>query len=195
VPGAARGPTLGVVQFEQALTDAVTLREARVADAAELAAAYARNRDHLAPWDPARPASFFEPAGQLGLLTARVAAADTGEGLPLHLVERVDGVDRVVGGISLNHIVRGPVQSASVGYWVDRERTGRGLARSALAVVADLATTRLRLHRLEASALPHNAASRRVLESSGFALIGLAPSYLRIAGRWQDHVLYQRVLG
>ncbi|MET4063951.1 ribosomal-protein-alanine N-acetyltransferase [Frigoribacterium sp. PvP120] len=188
-------PTLGGVQFEQALTDDVTLREARVGDAASLAAAQARNRGHLAPWDPERPPSFFEPAGQLALLTARIAAADAGEALPLHLVERGPDGDRVVGGISLNHIVRGPVQAASVGYWVDRERTGRGLARAAVAVVADLAATRLRLHRLEASALPHNVPSRRVLEASGFTLIGTAPSYLRIAGRWQDHVLYQRVLG
>jgi ribosomal-protein-alanine N-acetyltransferase len=53
------------VQFEQALTDTVILREARVGDAAALAAAHRRNREHLAPWDPERPPSFFEPAGQL----------------------------------------------------------------------------------------------------------------------------------
>jgi len=28
---------------------------------------------------------------------------------------------------------------------------------------------------------------------NGFTLIGLAPSYLEIAGRWQDHLLFQRV--
>jgi RimJ/RimL family protein N-acetyltransferase len=29
-----------------------------------------------------------------------------------------------------------------------------------------------------------------VLERNGFARIGLAPTYLKIAGRWQDCVLY-----
>lgn len=33
-----------------------------------------------------------------------------------------------------------------------------------------------------------------VLHRAGFGLIGTAPSYLRIAGTWQDHLLYQRVL-
>jgi [ribosomal protein S5]-alanine N-acetyltransferase len=32
-----------------------------------------------------------------------------------------------------------------------------------------------------------------VLAHNGFTLIGLAPSYLEIAGRWQDHLLFQRV--
>ncbi|ROS58974.1 [SSU ribosomal protein S5P]-alanine acetyltransferase [Frigoribacterium sp. PhB160] len=178
------------VQFEQALTPTVTLREARLEDAASLAAAYRRNRSHLEPWDPARPPSFYEVAGQRQMLATRIAAAETGEGQPFHLVEEGE----VVGGISLNQLVRGPMQKASVGYWVDRERTGRGLATAALTAVVEVAATRLRLHRLEASALPHNAASRRVLLAAGFSELGSAPSYLRIAGTWQDHVLYHRVL-
>ena len=131
------------MQFEQALTDTVLLREARVGDAAALAEAHGRNREHLAPWDPERSPSFFEPAGQRAMLTARLASAAAGEQQPFHLMEG----DRVVGTISLNQIVRGPLQKAAVGYWVDRERTGQGLAKAALAVVVDLAATRLRLHR------------------------------------------------
>jgi ribosomal-protein-alanine N-acetyltransferase len=34
-------------------------------------------------------------------------------------------------------------------------------------------------------------ASQRVLERNGFVRYGLAPAYLEIAGRWQDHVMYQ----
>ena len=43
---------------------------------------------------------------------------------------------------------------------------------------------------VQAATLPHNAASQRVLTNNGFALIGVAPRYLRIAGRWQDHLLF-----
>jgi len=48
----------------------------------------------------------------------------------------------------------------------------------------------LRLHRLEAACLPHNEASMRLLESVGFVKEGYARAYLRIDGRWQDHVLF-----
>ena len=44
---------------------------------------------------------------------------------------------------------------------------------------------------MQAEILPHNHASRRVLEHHGFQRYGLAPQYLRIAGRWQDHELWQ----
>ncbi len=37
----------------------------------------------------------------------------------------------------------------------------------------------------------HNVASQRVLERNGFVRFGLAPEYLNIDGRWQDHILYQ----
>ena len=49
----------------------------------------------------------------------------------------------------------------------------------------------LRLHRVEAGTLLHNAGSQRVLERNGFVRYGVAPAYLNIAGSWQDHALYQ----
>ncbi|WP_442858654.1 hypothetical protein [Arthrobacter sp. 9V] len=47
---------------------------------------------------------------------------------------------------------------------------------------------------MQAATLVHNAASQTVLKRSGFERIGVAPSYLQIAGEWQDHVLFQRIL-
>lgn len=49
----------------------------------------------------------------------------------------------------------------------------------------------LRLHRIEAGTLLQNLASQRVLERNGFVRFGIAPGYLNIAGRWQDHAMYQ----
>ena len=44
----------------------------------------------------------------------------------------------------------------------------------------------LGLHRLQAETLLDNVASQKVLERNGFVRIGMAPTYLKIAGRWQD---------
>ena len=51
----------------------------------------------------------------------------------------------------------------------------------------------LALHRVEAACLPRNAASKKLLESSGFNQEGYAPSYIKIAGRWEDHLLFARL--
>ncbi|MGO9080067.1 MAG: GNAT family N-acetyltransferase [Streptosporangiaceae bacterium] len=95
--------------------------------------------------------------------------------------------------------VRGPGyftvdgQRAVIAAALSRYDQGEGLATAAVRQVITIAFGELGLHRIEAGTLPHNLRSRRVLERSGFTRFGLAPQYLSIAGRWQDHILYQRL--
>ena len=63
----------------------------------------------------------------------------------------------------------------------------------ALRLLAPATFRSLQLHRLEAGCVPANVASVRVLEKSGFKREGLARSYLRINGNWQDHLLFARL--
>jgi len=76
---------------------------------------------------------------------------------------------------------------------VDSKHNGRGLGTAAVREIVDLAFGPLGLHRVEAGTLRHNIGSQRVLERNGFVRFGTAPAYLKIAGSWQDHVLYQAV--
>jgi ribosomal-protein-alanine N-acetyltransferase len=91
--------------------------------------------------------------------------------------------------------VRGAFQSCSLGYWVSADANGRGLATRAVREIAGIAFGGLGLHRIQAATLLDNARSQRVLERNGFVRIGMAPAYLNIAGRWQDHFLYQLIAG
>ncbi|MGA4934796.1 GNAT family N-acetyltransferase [Streptomyces incarnatus] len=100
----------------------------------------------------------------------------------------------MVGTITLTGISRGPFCSAYLGYWVAGDREGRGLASAAVARVCGLVRDAVGLHRIEASTLVENAGSQRVLEKCGFELIGTAPKYLHINGRWRDSRLFQRIL-
>lgn len=58
---------------------------------------------------------------------------------------------------------------------------------------ADIAFGQLRLHRLQAETLLHDTASRPVPARNGFRAFAVAPSYLKIAGRWPDFVMYQLI--
>lgn len=93
--------------------------------------------------------------------------------------------------MTLSNIVRGAFQSCNIGSWVSADANGPTPRDRRRRQMALLAFTELGLHRIEASALPHNAGSQSVLARNGFERIGVARGYLRIAGRWQDHVLYQ----
>jgi ribosomal-protein-alanine N-acetyltransferase len=173
---------------EQAKPDPI--RPLEPSDAVALAELYLRNRAFLAPFEPERPDDFFTADGQLA--RAREIAGEEAAGRTRSYVV-LDDDGAMAGTITLSGIARGPAQSAHVGYWIDRERNGRGLATRALGAVVEEAFGPLGLHRIEAGILPDNRASRIVLERNGFELIGLAPAYLLIAGAWRDHLLFQRV--
>ena len=167
------------------------LRPIRIGDGAALARAYVANRDHLAPWEPSRAESFFTQEFQERHAQECETDATSGRSIRF-VIESDDGEIR--GRMNLNNIVRGAFWSADLGYWIDVSRLRRGLASRAVERVAAHAREELRLHRLQAATLLHNIGSQRVLAESGFERIGLAPKYLRIAGEWQDHLLFQLLL-
>jgi ribosomal-protein-alanine N-acetyltransferase len=82
-------------------------------------------------------------------------------------------------------------QSCSMSYWVSAADNGRGLATAAVRDMIRVAFAELGLHRIQAETLLHNVRSQRVLERNGFVRFGMAPAYLKIAGNWRDHFLYQ----
>ena len=148
------------------------------------------NRDFLAPWEPVRGDDYFTADGLRAIVTRALARYGEGTHLPCVIC---DESGQVAGQINLNDIVRGAFQSGTLGYWLGAELNGRGLATAAARDVIRLAFGDLGLHRIEAATLVHNIRSQRVLERCGFVRFGLAPAYLKIAGKWQDHILYQTV--
>lgn len=163
-------------------------RLVQLEDAEQLAELAVRNRLFMEQWDPVRPEEYFTVAGRLAGIREAVTRFEQGTSLP-HVI--LDRSSEVAGAITISGIVRGALLSGSIGYWVSQDRNHQGLATAAVAHVKSIAFGELGLHRLQAEILPHNAASRRVLERNDFIQYGVAPSYMRIAGRWQDHELFQ----
>ncbi|OEJ32195.1 GNAT family N-acetyltransferase [Streptomyces subrutilus] len=174
------------------IIDGVEMRGLEAGDAAGLAEAYARNRAFMAPFEPARPPEFYTERGQRARIEGMLADRDAGRMVPYVLVEAAGGTP--VGAINLGSIALGPLCSGGVGYWVDRDWNGKGLATAALEEVCRVAREEAGLHRVEAGTLLGNLASQRVLRKAGFEEYGIAPRYLHIDGAWRDHRLFQRLL-
>ena len=158
------------------------IRRLTTADAEELAALLVANREFLAPFEPVRPERFFTPVGQAERIAEHA-----------NLFAILDD-EAIAGTIAISNVVHGAFCSATLGYWVDRARNGRGLASAAVDAALATAFGQLGLHRLEAGTLVDNVGSQRVLERNGFTRIGVAPHYLHIGGAWRDHVLFQRTV-
>jgi len=99
----------------------------------------------------------------------------------------------MVANINLAAVEYAAFMNGRLGYSVDGEYTGRGIATDNIQSVCRFAFKRLRLHRLEANVMPRNAASKRVLEKCGFAKIGFSPKMIQINGVWEDHEMYARL--
>lgn len=166
------------------------LRVLEPEDAEVLCELWTANREHLDPWSPARPDRFFTVEGQLELVERRLVAMSEDRGAFFVVL---DPAGEVVGEINLNDVVRGAFQNGHVGYWLAARAQGRGLMSRAVEEVAAHAFDVMRLHRLQAATLRHNVRSQAVLRRAGFEQFGVAPRYLSIDGRWQDHVLFQRL--
>ena len=173
------------------LDAAHSLRPVEIGDGAALARAYLRNRAHLSPWEPVRDEEFFSEAWQERDVVQYVTDAPAGRNVRFVIVSE-DGA--IHGRVNLNNIVRGAFRSADLGYWVDGALQGRGLTTRAVEIALRHAREECGRHPVQAATRVQNAASQPVLAANGFERIGLAPRYLRIAGSWQDHVLFQRLL-
>ncbi|MFW3464471.1 GNAT family N-acetyltransferase [Streptomyces microflavus] len=179
-----------VITFPLSVTHDVLMRPLEEADFSGLCRAYLRNRDHLRPWDPRRSEDFFTEQVQADRVRSQLKERDAGRLAPWVLTLGHE----VVGAVTLSNVALGPFRSANLGYWIDAEQVGRGLATEAVRAACQAADGQLGLHRIEAGTVIANLASQRVLAKCGFGVIGTAPKYLHIDGEWRDHVLFQKIL-
>lgn len=98
--------------------------------------------------------------------------------------------EELVGVYNFSEIIRGSLQSAFLGYYAFAGMNARGLMRDGLQLALDQAFRVLRLHRVEVNVQPGNARSRSLVEAAGFTREGYSRGYVKIAGRWRDHVRY-----
>ena len=96
---------------------------------------------------------------------------------------------RLAGHASIESAVAAQ-RSAELGYWVRADRAGRGYATEAVRALLEWGFRHLGLHRVAAFADVANAASRRVLEKTGFREEGVVRHRTRHSDGWRDHVLY-----
>jgi len=108
---------------------------------------------------------------------------DTGTCLFWAIEELKSG--KVIGSCTLFSI-DGQNQRAEVGYILNRDYWGGGLASEALQAMIEFGFDQMELHRLEADTDPRNAASIALLEKFGFVKEGFFRERWRVHGQWLD---------
>lgn len=167
----------------------VGLRPVRLRDASAWAAIRLRDERYLAPWEPTVPVPWRDRNSATnwpGRCSSLRAMARNGTGLPFAVT--VDG--EFAGQVVLANLVREPLLSASLGYWLGSHLAGHGVITAAVALAVDHCFGPVGLHRMEATVRPENTASLRVLAKLGFRQEGLLRRYLNVQGAWRDHLCF-----
>ncbi len=143
------------------------------------------SRDFLIPWEPRWGKNDLTEGSYRQRLSTYRQDWQQGRSYSFFIFRRDDGC--LLGALNINNVRRGIVQSANFGYWLGQPHSRQGYMREALTAGLKFCFHYLDLHRIEAACLLNNQASRKALLATGFQPEGLARSYLKINGRWQDH--------
>jgi ribosomal-protein-alanine N-acetyltransferase len=159
----------------------VFLRKPAVRDRDEYLRLRRRSVAFLRAWEPAPPRGRTE----IERFAEWVRTGRGGRHEKLLICRLEDGT--ILGAVNVNEIVRGPAQSAFLGYWIGAPYARQGYMTEALQLALRHAFRVLRLHRVEANIMPANLASIALVKRAGFQREGYSARYLEIAGRWADH--------
>ncbi|MBC1250441.1 GNAT family N-acetyltransferase [Listeria welshimeri] len=163
----------------------IYLRPFQIADANQKLAFHIANKAFFEGYSMEREARFYTIEEQQALILRL-------EDFAANDVEYYYGIflkdtEELIGTINLFSILRESLQSAFVGYFLDKAHNGNGYATEAVQLIVDFGFDILGLHRIEAGVMPRNERSKQVLLKAGFHLEGLAIQNVRINGTWEDH--------
>ncbi|MGW4382197.1 GNAT family N-acetyltransferase [Kitasatospora sp. NPDC004531] len=160
-------------------------------DAGPIAGHRLRDVEAFRRWEPEQPAEFFTVEGQAARIERLLAGHRDGTVWPGVVLAD----DQVVGQITVGGILPHPhLRRASLGYWIATTAQNQGHAGRAVGLALEVMTEQLGLHRVEAFTNLENLPSQRVLRRNGFSPYGVAHGAILLDGRWQDSLMWERIL-
>jgi ribosomal-protein-alanine N-acetyltransferase len=168
-------------------TNRLKLKTLSEREAALVCDYYSRNRGFLKEWEPVRGEEFYTLKFHQELLKNEVGKIKNSNSLRLWLFSKNED-NKVIGMISFSNIVRGAFLSCHLGYSLDEQYINQGYVTEAIRTGIEVIFKEYKLHRIEANIMPRNLRSKKVCEKLGFKEEGLAKDYLKINGKWEDHI-------
>ncbi|OGO77988.1 MAG: alanine acetyltransferase [Clostridiales bacterium GWB2_37_7] len=163
----------------------IYIRLLQISDAEAVLSLHIRNREFFKAYSTTRNEDFYTVEAQRKILEDGILQReqDLKYAFGIFLIE----TDELIGNVTLAEILRGPLQSCFIGYYMDQNHNGKGYMTEAVRLTVDLGFNELKLHRIEAGVMPHNIRSMKVLAKAGFHKEGIARKNVNINGKWEDH--------
>lgn len=168
-------------------TERLVLRSLNISDTELLYDFLTRNAEFFKPWSPKYEQDYFDIEHHRNRLLKIETETETQIKFGFFIK---DDLKKLIGTVSFSNIIKGPFLSCFLGYRTDEKANGKGYTTEAIKRGIEYVFSELKLHRIEANIMPSNIASVRVIEKLGFVMEGLSHNYLKINGKWEDHLRY-----
>jgi ribosomal-protein-alanine N-acetyltransferase len=170
-------------------TERLILKASERKDAEKVVDYYYRNKEFFKEWDPPQNGYLYAVKYQKKTMISNQILMKRGELIRFWIYKK-DDLNRIIGTIALNNVVRGVFQSAFLGYKLDKDEICKGYTTEALEALIKFAFGSFNLHRIEANIISNNLASIAVVKKAGFIKEGSSKNYLWINDGWKDHDHY-----
>ncbi len=147
---------------------------------------FIRNKEFLADVEPIRPDEYYTEEYQKKLLLNDYLFVN-GQTMFKFWITKKDS-KKVIGVIYFNGIFFGSFKSTFMSFRLDKDYVREGYMTEAIKKGMEIVFNDLGLHRIEANVMPSNKNAINLLEKLGFYNEGIAKKYLKIHGKWEDHI-------
>ena len=168
-------------------TNRLFLVQPNVNIASDIVDFYGRNKEFFREFDPQRPDVFYNVNTHRDIIKRELEEVKYKRMLKFWIY-KIEDKKRIIGMINFANITMGSFLSCTVGYKLDEFEQHKGYMTEALKAAIIIVFKELKLHRVEANIMPHNKPSLELAKRLGFENEGLAKNYLKINGKWEDHV-------
>ena len=149
------------------------------------------NKQHLTKWEPTRTLDYYSVEATQKRIESNTQDHELGKSVSLVAFNKTK--TEIIALCTFSNIVYGAFQACHLGYSISEREQGKGLMFEMLESAINFLFDEYNLHRIMANYIPENKRSEKLLLKLGFEKEGLAKSYLKINGQWQDHVLTSRI--
>lgn len=167
-------------------SDRLYLRIFKPKNAAEVLDYYKRNHSFLNEWEPRRTRDFYTLSYQKRQLFTEYNMFKDKSLVRFWIIKKND--NKLIGNVCYSNIIMGNFKSCFLGYKLDKDEINNGYMTEAIERTVQIMFDDFGLHRIEANVVPRNLRSLKVMEKLNFEREGFSKRYLKINGKWEDHI-------
>ncbi len=153
---------------------------------------YQKNKDFLASWEPNRSDDFYTLEFWQQQVIDSISLFKSKNAIRFVALDKTE--THVIATCSYSNIVWGCFMACHMGYSIDQSYQGKNIMYEVAQTTIKYIKDEVKLHRIMANYIPRNTRSEILLKRLGFKKEGYAKNYLKINGRWQDHILTSLIL-